>query len=140
MNARLVFLNLPAMKANSWWIKTDYWMQTVMGVGILITAASLIGWMFALILLIPFGAWQLLSGLIAALYGDRLQQIYLVVASLILVLCYFNLDVRTETTLLVLIIVSIPIGIWKYTVARADYISLNIIAVADIDHDDLLDA
>ncbi len=127
------------MKTHIFWIKTDYWVQTILGGCILVAVASLIGWMIALILLLPFGAWQLLSGLIAAIKGDKLQIIYLIVASIILTLCYNNLNVRTEITLLILILISIPIAVWKYTVTRADYISLDIIDVPNSD-ENVLDA
>jgi hypothetical protein len=126
------------MVTNSWWIKTDYWVQTVLGICILVCAASIVGLMGTFILLIPLGAWQVISGLIAALRNDRIQQIYLVVIVIHLSLWFSSYTINAGQYLIIpLIIAAIIIGIWKYTVIRADYISLKIISVPETD---LLDA
>lgn len=129
------------MTTNSWWIRTDYYVQTVIGVCILAVAASVVGIYFAVPLLMPLGAWQVISGIVAAFKNDRLQQIYLGV-----VVVYFGfwyllvLENPNDSGFIVLLVIAFVIGLWKYTVARADYKSLDIITVQDIDNEDLLDA
>jgi hypothetical protein len=127
------------MIKNSWWIKTDYWVQTVLGVSILVTAASMIGLFLALMLLIPLGGWQVISGLIAALKGERIQQIYLGVV--VAYGCFWYLVPNLNAFFFTLmVIIPLVIGVWKYTVVRADYISLKIIDARQIDTNDFLDA
>jgi hypothetical protein len=72
------------MVTNSWWIKADYWVQTVLGSCLLLALISIVGWFFALILLGVLGLWQVISGLLGAISGDRLQQIYVVVVGILL--------------------------------------------------------
>ena len=81
------FKILTAMTTNSWWIRTDYYVQTVIGVGILFSAVTVLGIYVALLLLMPLGAWQVISGLVAASQNDRLQQIYLGVVAVYFGFC-----------------------------------------------------
>ena len=124
------------MTTNSWWIRTDYWVQTVIGVGILVSAVTVVGIYFSLFLLIPLGAWQVVSGLVAALKNDRLQQIYLGIVAVYLGFCY---SVK-ENFVDYFMIIAVVIGVWKYTVVRADYKSLDIVTIQNLDNEDLLDA
>ncbi len=149
------------MKTNIKFIKTDYWAQTILGSIILSSILSaLVGWAlnaigwksgliwgyqsicFALLLLAPFGAWQVISGLINALNGDRLQKIYLGVVTVYfgIVYVYYKFCyglIEDYIFLIMMATIAIIIAIWKYTVVRADYISLDIISVPD---SDILDA
>ena len=131
--------NLTAMTTNSWWIRTDYWVQTVIGVGILVSAVTVVGIYFSLFLLIPLGAWQVVSGLVAALKNDRLQQIYLGVIAVYFGFFYFVETIYTNFFVF-LMIIAVVIGVWKYTVVRADYKSLDIVTIQKSDNEDLLDA
>jgi hypothetical protein len=127
------------MKTNIAWIKLDYWVQTILGCCILACAISIVGLFVAFIFLIPFGIWQVISGVVSALRGDRIQQIYLSVATIHLSLWFGSYTMDVGAYLIIpLIVVAIIIGIWKYTVVRADYISLDIISVPDTEH--ILDA
>ena len=127
------------MTTNSWWIRTDYWVQTVIGVGILVSAVTVVGIYFSLFLLIPLGAWQVVSGLVAALKNDRLQQIYLGVIAVYFGFFYFVETIYTNFFVF-LMIIAFVIGVWKYTVVRADYKSLDIVTIQEVDNEDLLDA
>lgn len=127
------------MTTNSWWIRTDYWVQTVIGVGILVSAVTVVGIYFSLFLLIPLGAWQVVSGLVAALKNDRLQQIYLGVIAVYFGFFYFVETIYTNFFVF-LMIIAVVIGVWKYTVVRADYKSLDIVTIQEVDNEDLLDA
>lgn len=140
------------MKANHGWVKIDYKIQTVLAYGLaaLVLGSTLLaffskmgywGFFLSLLLLIPIGAWQVISGLIYAIKGDRLQQIYLGVVAVyfgfwFLALPYAHNDYFPIAAMLIAAI----IAVWKYTVVRADYISLSIIDVPKIDNENLLDA
>jgi hypothetical protein len=143
------------MKTNIAWIKTDYKVQTAIGFLILLLSLiAAIGWFIhltgsglnviwafqsiclALVLFAPLGAWQVLSGLIYALGGDKLQQIYLAVVAIYFVSWGFAYSLKSDL-LYFLLVIALVIAIWKYTVVRADYISLDIISVPD---SDILDA
>ena len=128
------------MTTNSWWIRTDYWVQTVIGVGILVSAVTVVGLFFAMFLLIPFGAWQVVSGLVAAFKNDRLQQIYLAVVAIYFGFWYLNVETIYTNFFVFLMIIAVVIGVWKYTVVRADYKSLDIVTIQKSDNEDLLDA
>lgn len=138
------------MKTNNGWIKTDYKVQTAFGwgiasmivcgtIGLLISQSAYLILCLALLLLIPIGAWQVLSGLIYALGGDRLQQIYLGVVAIYFGIWFVTPDLVRDYFPLVFFIAFI-IAVWKYTVVRADYISLKIIDVPKTDDNTLLDA
>jgi hypothetical protein len=136
------------MKTNHFWIKTDYKVQTGFGLVILaLIVATIVSFLltqsFALglivaFLLMPLGAWQVISGLIYAFNGDRLQQIYLGVVALYFTIGYGGGTVYHSDYLPIMLVVALIIAIWKYTVVRADYISLNIISVPHTEH--ILDA
>ena len=55
-------------------IKTDEIIQRILGILILLT---LIIYPIAMLLLIPFGAWQVISGIVGALYGSKWRMKYL---------------------------------------------------------------
>ena len=129
------------MTTNSWWIRTDYWVQTVIGVGILISAVTVVGVYFSLLLLMPLGAWQVVSGLVAAFKNDRLQQIYLGVVAVYFGFWYLLVSENADAgTFIFLLSIASIIGVWKYTVVRADYKSLDIITIQNLDNEELLDA
>jgi hypothetical protein len=128
------------MMKNSWWIKTDYWVQTVLICCILASAATIIGLYLALLLLMFFGAWQIISGFVGAVKGDRLQQIYFFVVILYFVFGGIGSNARSPVPMIVILLIALVIGIWKYTVTRADYICLEIIDTPNTDTNDLLDA
>jgi uncharacterized membrane protein YpjA len=138
------------MKVHNWWIKTDYKVQTALAwaigamivcgtVGLLISQAAYLILCLAMLLLIVVGVWQVLSGLIYAIDGDRLQQIYLGVVAVYFGIWYLVAAYQSDFLVLMLVIAAI-IAVWKYTVVRADYISLNIIDVPKPDDSSLLDA
>jgi hypothetical protein len=147
---RRVCQNFQIMKTNHWWVEIDYKLQTVAGYGfiafilgsILLTFFSKMGYAglyLSLVLLIPIGAWQVLSGLIYAFKGDRLQQIYLGVVALYFSF-WFIIPNAVRDYFPITFLIAFVIAVWKYTVVRADYISLKIIDVPKMGDDNLLDA
>ena len=138
------------MKANHWWVEIDYKIQTVLGYGLiafvlgsaLIAIFSYIGYLglyVSLFILVPVGAWQVISGLIYAFNGDRLQQIYLGVVAVYFSF-WFIVPNLVRDYFLITLLLALVIAVWKYTIVRADYISLKIIDVPKADDDHLLDA
>lgn len=55
-------------------IRVDEMIQRVLGILVLVT---LIFYPIAMLLLIPFGAWQVISGIIGTLYGSKWRMKYL---------------------------------------------------------------
>jgi hypothetical protein len=138
------------MKTNNGWIKTDYHVQTIIGSIIaLLTVASVLLWFsvaqfafatvyFAVLLLIPLGVWQVISGIVGAFDNDRLQQIYIGVIIIYFGIWYFISAFSLE--FYSMLAIALIIAVWKYTVVRADFISLRIIDMSKIENDSLLDA
>jgi len=109
------------MKAAKGFITTDYWIQTVLGIACL--ALSLV--LYGIILLLPFGIWQVISSLVLVLgYGDKQRiphLIFVVIWGIILSLfLLFELD---AFPFLFFYIILLPacIGVWYYTITRKDY-------------------
>jgi hypothetical protein len=140
------------MKTNVKWIETDYWIETLLGLAIIgLTSLCLIAlvvfpWFIYIllsvdaILIIILGVWQLLSGIINALNGDRLHKIYIAVSAVFFFVFYLCGVFNLELMIGLMLIIALVIAVWKYTVVRADYISLQIIDVPKTESDDLLDA
>jgi hypothetical protein len=153
------------MKTNSGWIKTDYRVQSVLGFVMILLISSgllcglllllgledwIIGIYYAafltLLLFMPLGLWQVISGIIHAFHGDKLQQIYLGVVAIYFSIVYFFYQINdyqrlyNDVFLILMGVIALIIAVWKYTVVRADYISLKIIDVPKTESDDLLDA
>lgn len=63
-------------------LKIDLVIQNVLGILILLT---LVVYPVAMLLLIPFGAWQVFSGIIGMIYGSKWRMIYLGI-----VMAYFS--------------------------------------------------
>jgi hypothetical protein len=145
------------MKTNRGWIKTDYCVQTLIGrlIFLLIIWAVcclLLGvagfdkgfsYIFlpislVLVFLIPLGIWQVISGIVSAFDNDRLQQIYVSVVIVYFSIWYFIAPFSIEFYFMLAI--AIIIAVWKYTVVRADYISLAIIDMPKESENDALDA
>jgi hypothetical protein len=153
------------MKTNTRWIKTDYWVQSALGlVMVLFILSGLICGLFSvagffnsiagfyyavflvLLLFIPIGLWQVISGITHVFQGDKLQKIYLSVVGVYIgiVHLFYNITdyqrLYNDVFLILMGIVALVIAVWKYTVVRADFISLDIIDISKIQNDNLLDA
>jgi hypothetical protein len=138
------------MKTNHWWIKTDYKVQTAFGYSLIalvlggallafFSKTGFLGFFLSLLFLMPIGAWQVISGLIYAFNGDRLQQIYLGVVAVFFGIWYIVGGFRSDYFTL-LMVIAVVVAVWKYTVVRADYISLKIIDVPKMGDDNFLGA
>ena len=138
------------MKATSEWIKADYKTQTFLGavlcflilVSVVLCLFSIeygfFGGCLAVLFLIPIGAWQVISGFVHAFKGDRLQQIYIGVVAVFFGIWYVA-TIYHSNYFIIMMLIAVVVAVWKYTVVRADYISLKIIDVPNIEDDNLLD-
>jgi hypothetical protein len=143
----------------------DYWIQSALGlVMVLFILSGLICGLFScagffnsiagfyyavflvLLLFIPIGLWQVISGITHVFQGDKLQKIYLSVVGVYIgiVHLFYNITdyqrLYNDVFLILMGIVALVIAVWKYTVVRADFISLDIIDISKIQNDNLLDA
>ena len=105
-------------------LKIDYWIQKILGIAILICFGTFVGFAFGLLGLIPFGAAQVLSGLVFAIgYGDRKRINYLIVVALFFLLWY----VRSEITYygdfvdIILYITPIALGLSYFQLTAKEY-------------------
>lgn len=101
-------------------LKIDYWVQTILGIIILITAWFLIG----LLLLIPFGAWQVLSSIIMIIYvQDRRRMWYLLSTITYGLVMYFLGDSYNASNIAdALTFTCVPaLAIWYYVMTYLDY-------------------
>ncbi len=112
-------------------LNIDYWMQTIFIVFILITIPFVFVPLFLLVL---FGAWQLLSGVITVLFYPVLERKMYLVKSLGYLVFLFGSHLLTETHVMpnflsdtgigfIVFWVLIPfvIGLWYYLMVRKDY-------------------
>jgi cellulose synthase/poly-beta-1,6-N-acetylglucosamine synthase-like glycosyltransferase len=145
------------MKTNTRWIKTDYHVQTFLGIlSAFFLFLSLITFLWKkemafipicllMLMLIPIGVWQIISGLLNTFKGDKLQKIYLSVVVIYFAVTFIYFDTsfplyNANYFLIPMFIIANIIAVWKYTVVRADFISLRIIDMSKIENDSLLDA
>lgn len=64
-------------------LQFDYWIQTILGVVVLACFITVVGFYVGIWFLLPFGAVQVLSGLIFAIfYQDRKRMVYLLAVAL----------------------------------------------------------
>lgn len=68
-------------------LKVDEIIQKVIGIFILLT---LIVYPIAMLLLIPYGAWQVVSGIVGALYGSKWRMKYLGIVAIYFSTYYFG--------------------------------------------------
>lgn len=144
------------MKTKIGFIRADYWIQFVMGLSILLCALiSLVLYVsnnndpmiflgiYGLLALMPFGAWQVLSGLIYAFNGDRLRQIYIGVVAAYFAIGYLLFTImksfNIEELYAMYMIIALIIGVWYFSLTRAEFKSLDKIGVEDFENEDILD-
>ncbi len=108
------------MEITKGFLKIDYWVQTVLGIIILLTVWFLIG----LLLLIPFGGWQVISSIIMIIYVQDRRRILYLLSTLLLGLIFYLLGDSYETSAMVdlLTFTAIPaLAIWYYVMTYLDY-------------------
>ena len=110
----------------------DYWIQTILGAAILACCVTVVGIYFGIWGLIPFGAVQVLSGLIFSVMNqDRKRIIYLVCVVLFFLLWYayassYNGNSGSTTVFNVILCLIPPsLGVWYYRLTKADYKALK---------------
>ncbi len=91
-------------------LKIDYTIQRILGILIVV---SLIYFPIAMLLLIPFGAWQVLSGIIGAAYGSRWRVFYLIA-----VFIYF-----------IIMITGVSLSESDNPIAESDFLAITFVAI-----------
>lgn len=126
-------------------LKVDEIIQRILGILILLT---LIVYPIAMLLLMPFGAWQVISGIVGSLYGNkwRMKYIAVVVAYFssygLYALCeYLQMMNPVFEFILMTIYIATPLilGISYYVKTRKEAKSSEIVKPKWEDMDDILD-
>ncbi len=110
-------------------LKIDYWIQKIFGIAILVCFGTFVGFAFGILGLIPFGAVQVLSGLVFAIgYGDRKRINYLIVVALFFLLWYVRSEIpygqyEIETYVInaILCITPIALGLLYFQLTAKEY-------------------
>ncbi len=111
----------------------DYWIQTILGVAILACCVTVYGIYFGVLGLIPFGAVQVLSGMIfTMLYRDKKRLFYLlsIVVFFLLWYCSYAMSYDSYSEFIevfnaILCIIPPTLGVWYYRLTRSDYKALK---------------
>ena len=116
-------------------LEIDYWIQKILGISVLLCLGSIVGFTFGILALIPFGAIQVLSGLVFTIaYQDKKKIIYLLIVVAYFVCCFAFLRLATddnkylEATKFIgclLCITPIVLGNWYFRLTAAEYKDLK---------------
>ena len=122
-------------------IKVDFWIQTVLGSIVFLTSFMIYG----LMLLLPFGIWQVISSLVWTFVYKNKQRIgYLKAVGAWTIVSGLLMLIEVDFFPLIfiwVIVVTAGIGIWYYVITRRDYTAEKNDRTPHIDDlDDILDA
>jgi hypothetical protein len=115
-------------------MKIDYWIQKILGIAILICCFSVFGIVFGIMGLIPFGAAQVLSGLVFAIvYKDRKRWIYLLIVAIFFLCWYGATEVSYDSkfyevaklSYALLFFTPPALGIWYFSLTSDQYNDLK---------------
>jgi hypothetical protein len=122
-------------------LRADYWVQTIMGIGLIVCCCSVVGIWVALMGLVPFGGWQVLSGLIFGLgYQDSRRLKYLGIVIAYFLLMFLNNNIRYEFTWPLLVVIPPVLAIWYYVVTRREYYNIKVETEDAPQYENILDA
>ena len=112
-------------------LEIDYWIQKIFGIIVLILSITFYG----LILAIPFGALQVLSGLIFAIWNkDKKRAIYLLAVATYFLCCFVTLRLSNDYNQhiavfqfigCVLCIIPLVLGNWYFRLTAKEYKDLE---------------
>lgn len=128
------------MKIPKGFITADYHIQMVIGIACIILSFVLYG----LMLLLPFGIWQVISSLVLVLgYNDKKRiphLIFVAIWSVLLgIMLYFGFD-GFAFYFFYIILLPACVGIWYFTMTRKDYlIAKGDKAISKEEMDEILD-
>jgi hypothetical protein len=114
-------------------LQFDYWIQTILGVAILVCCLTIYGIYFGVLGLIPFGAVQVISGLtLSIVYRDKKRVQYLIFVAgffLLWIASYtYGHSVSSnwiDSFNIVLCLIPPTLGVWYYKMTIADYNDLK---------------
>ena len=124
-------------------LRTDYWLQTIMGIMIIVFGISIIGITFGLLLAMPFGAWQVISALIFGITNqDKRRFYYLACVGLYFSALYFTNGIEgfRDLGFIFYAVIAAILGVWYYILTRKDFKNFNPKAYLDERNDNILDA
>lgn len=130
------------METKKWLLKTDYYVQLIMLVGLITCTISIIGIIYAAFGLFPFGVWQVVSALVLGIrYRDKKRLYYLVIVALYFGSGYLlsQYDLLNDI-FFVFVVIALLLGILYFGWTRNDYIESKNAIMKNNDHTDLLDA
>jgi hypothetical protein len=130
------------METKKWLLKTDYYVQLIMLVGLVTLTISVVGIMFAVFGLFPFGVWQVGSALVWCIaYRNKKRLYYLGVVAFYFI-AVFLLDKYNILNDIFPIFIGIPLflGVLYFMWTRQDYFESKNAIINNNDHSDLLDA
>ena len=111
-------------------LEIDYWMQKILGIIVLVLSITFYG----LVLLIPFGALQVLSGLALGIgYQSQKRMKYLLIVAIFFICWYTVTTIHSdsrfyEVSLFVgytLFVVPPSLGIWYFRLTAKEYKDLK---------------
>ena len=114
-------------------LQFDFWIQSILGAAILACFVSVYGFFFGIWGLIPFGAVQVMSGLIfSVVYRDKKRLLYLLYVAVFFLLWYASYTFRYSANSewidgfnIMLCFVPPTLGFWYFTLTRLDYKTLK---------------
>ena len=110
------------MKDAKGFLTADYYIQTTLGIACIILSFVLYG----IILLLPFGIWQVISSLVLVLaYKDKKRIPHLIFTAIWGVILGILTFIDVENFpffFFYIILLPASIGIWYYTITRKDYL------------------
>ena len=131
-------------------LRFDYWIQKIMGVALIICCCTVVGIPFGALGLIPFGAAQVLSGLVFAIgYQDKKRAIYLLAVAAFFMCWYAITTVSYDSRFyeaskgigVILCFIPPAFGIWYFRLTADEYADLKIEREANLfSEEQILDA
>lgn len=130
------------MGTKTWFIRTDYYIQLTIIVGISICCISYIGFIFGVLGLIPLGIWQTGSGIYWAItQRDKKRIIYLGIVVFYFLMAYTVIHVQMfDKFFPILAAIPIFLGIMYFYMTWTEYKAFQKIRHQKIENTELLDA
>ena len=127
--------------------RVDFWVQSIIGGSIILSCLSSFvfpgGWIFGILGLMPFGAWQVLSGVVFGIfYRDRNHLLYLAGVAVYFLTAYWVVyDKNNNNAAFPFLAFAAFIGVIYFVWTRFDFINADKTPTdKSVYFDDILDA
>ena len=130
------------METKKWILKTDYYFQLIMLVGLITCTISVVGIIYAAFGLLPFGLWQVGSALTLSIgYGDKKRLYYLIIVALYFLSWYLLSKYDLLNDIFAIFVgIALFLGVMYFIWTRQDFIESKNANIKNNDRADLLDA